>query len=79
MLATIIDLHAIWKILLAALAVGVGATAVFGQGAFAAQRIGTARREGRTGAVVANGAVVAVAGIVCAAAVVIGFVAMTHK
>jgi hypothetical protein len=55
MLATIVDLHAIWKILLAAPLVGVGATAVFGQGALAAHRLAAARRDdrARTAAVVA--------------------------
>jgi hypothetical protein len=81
MLATIIDLHAIWKILLAALVVGVGVTAVFGQGALAAHRLAMARRDDRArpGAILANGAVIALAGIVCAAALVVGFIAMTHK
>jgi hypothetical protein len=31
MLATIVDIDAIWKILLAAFAVGVGVTAIFGR------------------------------------------------
>jgi hypothetical protein len=45
MLATIVDIDAIWKILLAAFAVGVGVTAIFGEAALAAQRIAAARRE----------------------------------
>ena len=79
MLATIVDLDAIWKILLAAFAVGVGVTAIFGQGALAATRIATARRERRGGGVVADGLVVAFAAAVCVAAIVIGFIAMMHK
>jgi hypothetical protein len=79
MLATIVDLSALWKILLAAFAVGVGATAVFGQGAQAAQRIADARRRGSTADLVLNGAVVGLAGLVCAAVLVVGVIAMTHK
>ena len=78
MLATIVDLDAMWKILLAALAVGVGVTAIFGQGALAAARISTARRE-RRGGLVADGLVIAVAAAVCVAAIVVGFLAMMHK
>ena len=79
MLATIVDIDALWKILLAALAVGVGVTAIFGQGAIASTRIAAARREGRSGDAVLNGLVVAFAAVVCLAAIVIGFIAMLHK
>jgi hypothetical protein len=79
MLATIVDIDAIWKILLAAFAVGVGVTAIFGEGAIAAQRIATARREGRSGETLLNAFVVGFAGLVCIAAIVIGFIAMMHK
>jgi hypothetical protein len=79
MLATIVDIDAIWKILVAAFAVGVGVTAIFGEGALAAQRIAAARRQERQGDTVANGLVVACAALVCIAAVVIGFIAMMHK
>jgi hypothetical protein len=78
MLATIVDFDAIWKIVLAAFAVGVGVTALFGQGALAATRIAMARREGRSGAVT-DGAVIALTAVVCAAAGVLGFIAMLHK
>jgi hypothetical protein len=79
MLATIVDIDAIWKILLAAFAVGVGVTAIFGEGALAAQRIASARRHGRTGDLALNALVVAFAALVCVAAIAIGFVAMMHK
>jgi hypothetical protein len=78
MLATIVDFDAIWKIVLAAFAVGVGVTALFGQGALAATRIATARREGRSGAA-SDGLMITLAAVVCAAAVVVGFMAMLHK
>jgi hypothetical protein len=79
MLATIVDIDALWKILLAAFAVGVGVTAVFGEGALAAQRVATARREGRTAYVLLNGFVIAFAAALCLVAIVVGFLAMTHK
>jgi hypothetical protein len=73
-----VDTDAVWKILVAAFAVGVGVTAIFGQGALAATRIATDRREGRAGAI-ADGLVIALAAVVCVAALVIGFIAMMHK
>jgi hypothetical protein len=79
MLATIVDVDAIWKILLAAFAVGVGVTAIFGEGAIAATRIAAARREGRSGDLLANALVIGLAGLVCLGAIVIGFIAMMHK
>jgi hypothetical protein len=79
MLATIVDIDAIWKILLAAFAVGVGVTAIFGEGALAATRIAAARRNGRPAETAADALVVVFAGLVCVAAIVIGFIAMLHK
>jgi hypothetical protein len=79
MFATIVDIDAIWKILLAAFAVGVGVTAIFGEGAIAATRIAAARREGRSGETLANALMIGFAGLVCIAAIVIGFLAMMHK
>jgi hypothetical protein len=79
MLATIVDIDAIWKILLAAFAVGVGVTAVFGEGALAAARITAARRNGRPAETAVDALVVVLAGIVCVAVIVVGFVAMLHK
>jgi hypothetical protein len=79
MLATIVDIDAIWKILLGAFAVGVGVTAIFGEGALAAQRIAAARRDGRPAETAADALVLVFAAIVCVAAIVIGFLAMMHK
>jgi hypothetical protein len=79
MLATIIDFDAIWKILLAAFAVGVAVTAIFGEGALAAERLKDARQGRRTGDVLVNGVVVALAGLVCVGALVIGLLAPTPK
>jgi hypothetical protein len=77
--ATIVDTTAIAKILLAVLIVGVGVTAIFGQGAAAAERLREARRDGETTAVARNGAIVGVSALVCVAALAVGVVAMTHK
>jgi hypothetical protein len=79
MLATIVDTTAIAKILLAALVVGVGVTAVFGQGVAAAERFEAARRDRDTGSIVRDGAIIALAGAVCVVALAVGVVAMTHK
>jgi hypothetical protein len=77
--AAIVDLHALLKILLAALVVGVGVTALFGQGALAAERLVAERRAGRAGAVVRDGAIVALAAAACIAALAFGVITMTHK
>jgi hypothetical protein len=79
MLATIIDLDALWKILLAAFAVGVGLTSVFGAGALALERLTAARHESADGSALANGAIVATAALACLAAVGLGMFAITHK
>jgi hypothetical protein len=79
MLATIVDGTAVAKILAAALVVGLGITALYGQGALSLERISAARREHRRGAVIANGLVVAIAALACVAVLVVGFIAMTHK
>jgi hypothetical protein len=77
MLATIVDLHALWKILVAALAVGVGVTFLFGQGALAAERL-TQRRASGAG-LLRDGALVTVAAAACIVALIFGVVAMTNK
>jgi hypothetical protein len=82
MLATIVDFHALWKILLAAFVVGVGVTFLFGQGAIAAERISQARAGNRSsgaGAFLRDGTLVTVATAACIAAIVLGVVAMTKK
>ena len=79
MLATVVDFGALWKVLLIVLFVGVGLTAIYGQGIVSLERLGEARRAGHTGAVVLNGLVVGIVALVCLAALVAGFIAMTHK
>jgi hypothetical protein len=79
MLATVVDIAAILKILLAALVVGVGVTAVYGQAAQAAGRLARARRDGDTAEVVGSALIIGVAAVLCLAALALGFVAMTHK
>lgn len=54
-------------------------TAIFGEGALAAERLKDARQHRRTGDVLVNGLVVALAGLVCLGALVVGLIATTHK
>lgn len=82
MLATIVDFHALWKILLAAAVVGIGVTFLFAQGALAAERL-THHRAGqrplRAAAVFRDGTLITLATAACIAAIVLGVVAMTNK
>jgi hypothetical protein len=70
--SAIVDLDALWKILVVALAVGVGMTSVFGAGAVAYERYTEEHRP-------ADAAVAGVAALACLAALVVGFLAITHK
>jgi hypothetical protein len=82
MLATIVDVHALGKILLAALIVGVGVTFLFGQGALAAERITQARagnRTSTTATLLRDTTLIAIALAACIAAIVFGVIAMTNK
>lgn len=79
MVAALVDTEALWKILLAALAGGVGLTAVFGFGILRYEDLRAAREQGDTGAIVAAVAVLAVCAAVCVGALVVGFLAMTKK
>jgi amino acid transporter len=79
MLATVVDTGAVLKILLGALIVGAGVTAISGLGVRATARIGRARRQGHTGEVVGDAFMIAIAAFVCLAALAVGFIAMTHK
>jgi len=78
-LGSVVDLDAIWKIVLIAFCGGVGVTAIFGVGVLRAEALEEAREHGRTGAAILNGAVVAACAAVCLAAIVVGVLAMTHK
>ena len=79
MLAAIVDVSALWKVLLVALCAGVGITALYGQGIVSLERFTEARRAGDTGAVVASGLVVGLVALVCLGTLVAGFLAMTHE
>jgi hypothetical protein len=78
-LATLIDTDALWKIVLATFAGGVGLTAIYGFLLTRAQAAAEARRRGATGAAALNSALVAACGLICAAALVVGFLAMMQK
>jgi hypothetical protein len=77
--ATVVDLDALWKIMLVVLLAGVGLTGLYGVGIVSLERLTAARREGHAAAVVLHALTVAVAALACVAALVLGFVAMTHK
>jgi hypothetical protein len=82
MLATIVDFHALWKILLAALVVGVGVTFLFGQGALAAERLTQARSGNHptsTLSYLRDATLITLAAAACIAAIILGIVAMTNK
>lgn len=79
MLATVVDLAALWKILAAAVLISVGVTGVFARGAIAAERWGHARRSGDVRTLVLSGAVLTGVAIVCLGVLALGVVAMTHK
>ena len=79
MLAAVVDVAALWKVLLVVLCVGVGLTAVYGQGVVSLERLTEARRAGDTGAVAVHGLVVGLVALICLGALVLGFLAMTHK
>jgi hypothetical protein len=79
MLSAIVDLDALWKIVVVVMLAGVGITALFGEGLSSLQRREAARRDGRTGAVVLNTLTVVLTAMVFAVALVAGFAAMTHK
>jgi hypothetical protein len=78
-LGSVVDLDALWKILLIALCGGVGVTAVFGFGVLRLEALESAREHDDRGAVLVNGAAVAACAAVCLAAIVFGVLAMTHK
>ena len=73
-----VDVDALWKIVLVALAGGVGVTAVYGFGLVGHSRITGARAAGQRPAV-ADVALTAVAGGVCVAAVALGLYSLTRK
>jgi hypothetical protein len=79
MIASVVDLAALWKILVATLLVGSGLTALYAIGVRSLARLAAARRDGVGADVAAHALVVAVVTTACACAVVLGVVAMTHK
>jgi hypothetical protein len=77
--ATIVQTDVLWKLIVAALAAGIGITAVFAVAIYGSTRFLDFRREGRDAAAWAFGAVAALAVGVFAAAVAFGIVVMTNK
>ena len=79
MLATLVDTAALWKIVLAAFAGGVGLTAIFGIGAIRVEALSRSAPERSGGDRAASTVVVVVCAAIWLAALVVGFIAMTHK
>jgi hypothetical protein len=78
-MATIVDTHVLWQVVVVAFAAGIGITALFGLVIYGTTRFDDVRRDRSTGAAAVYGAiaVVGLAGFV--AAVVYGLVVMTSK
>jgi hypothetical protein len=78
-MATIVDTHVLWKLVVSALVGGVGITAVYALALYGGTRFLDFRREGRVAAGWAFGAVALVALAGFAAAVAYGIVVMANK
>jgi hypothetical protein len=77
--AAIVQTDVLWRLVVAALASGVGITAVFALAIYGGTRFVDARREGREAAAYAYGALAVVGVAAFAAAVALGIVVMTDK
>jgi len=78
-MGTIVQTNVLWKLIVAALAAGIGITAVFAVAIYGSTRFLDFRREGREVAAWAFGAVAVVALAAFAAAVALGIVVMANK
>ena len=77
MLATIVDVHALWQTIWTAAVAGIGVSIVFSIAVFGATRSLDARRTGGGGAAFATLALLGVAGTI--GAIVYGIVLITTK
>jgi hypothetical protein len=77
--ATLIDTHALWRVIVYSLVAGVGVTIIFSLGIVGIARFDEIRRTGRGGPAVAYAALAVLAGVVVVAAVVEAIVVMTSK
>jgi hypothetical protein len=77
--ATIVQTDVLWKLVVAALAAGVGITAAFALAIYGSTRFVDLRREGRAGAAYVYAAMAVLALAAFAAAVALGIVVMTKK
>jgi hypothetical protein len=77
--ATIVQTDVLWKLIVAALAAGIGITTGFAVAIYGSTRFLDFRREGRDIAAWTFGAVAALAVAAFAAAVAFGIVVMTNK
>ncbi|MDQ6914554.1 MAG: hypothetical protein M3155_01930 [Actinomycetota bacterium] len=78
-MAAIVQTDVLWKLVVAALAAGVGITAVFALAIYGSTRFVDQRRAGRTAAAYAYAALAGLALAAFAGAVALGIVVMTSK
>ena len=79
LLASIVDTHALWRVIVYALVAGVGMTIVFSFGIVGLTRFDEARRAHRGGPAAAWAALVAITAIIVVAVVIEAIVVMTRK
>jgi hypothetical protein len=78
-LATLIDTKALFDVIWASLAAGVGGTAAFSLAIVGATRFSDMRREGRGGGAVTYAVLTTLAVAVCLGTVALGFVVIISK
>ena len=74
--SSIVDVHALWKILAVSVLLGAGVVGAFGWALIGVSRY---RQAEASGTRAASGLLIGLAGGLCLAAVVVGLIAMTHK
>ena len=77
--ATVVDVHALWRVIVYSLIAGVGVTIVFSCGIVGLTRFDEVRRGQRSGSAVAYGALAAMAAVIVIAVVVEAIVIMARK
>jgi hypothetical protein len=77
--ATIVQTDVLWKLVVAALAAGVGITAVYALAIYGSTRFVDLRREGRAAAAYVYAVLAVLALAAFAGAVAVGIVVMTNK
>jgi hypothetical protein len=79
MLASLVDTHALWRVIVYSVVAGVGVTAVFSFGIVGLTRFEESRRGGRSGMAAAYAALALIAAVVVVGVVVEAIVVMAKK